>query len=333
MPPAAAYADLHLLTVLARTRSYTGAAQALGLAKSSVSERIAELERQAGLPLVRRTTRHVELTPAGRQLVEQTRDAFERIANSFAQVRDLAGHPRGLVRVTAPVALGRQVLAPMLPAFLHAHPEVRIDLALEDRLSNLAHDGFDLAIRHTDAPPETHVAWPLRATRTVLVAHADYLRRHGLPAHPSDLAAHACAVYLRGDAPARWLFEPVDRREGGRVQVEVQGALRANNSEVLREAALQGLAVALLPDFTVAEHLAAQRLVPLLQAWRPLGTFGEGIYALRPWSAHVPRAVRCLVDHLRHCFAAGQGDPAAAALTPSASKNPRRKQARPASVA
>src|SRR3954471_12565428 len=105
-PPA--YADLYLLTVLAHTRSYTQAARRLAISKASVSMRIAELERAAGVPLVRRTTRSVGLTEAGQQLVDDTRDAFTRIEQSFTSVKDLAGQPRGLVRVTAPVALGRQ---------------------------------------------------------------------------------------------------------------------------------------------------------------------------------------------------------------------------------
>src|SRR5947207_10160219 len=118
-------ADLHLLTILAETRSYTQAARRMGISKASVSSRITELERAAGVPLVRRTTRSVGLTQAGQQLVDETRTPFDRIVQSFAGIRDLAGTPRGLVRVTAPVALGRQQVAPALPAFLQKFPEIR----------------------------------------------------------------------------------------------------------------------------------------------------------------------------------------------------------------
>src|SRR3569832_1031412 len=123
---APAFADLHLLTVLAQTRSYTQAAKRRGISKASVSTRIAELERAAGVPLVRRTTRSVGLSQAGQQLVDETRAPFDRIAQSFAGIRDLAGAPRGLVRVTAPVALGRQHVASMLPAILRGVPEIRL---------------------------------------------------------------------------------------------------------------------------------------------------------------------------------------------------------------
>ena len=300
------FSDLHLLTVLAQTRSYTQAARRLGISKASVSMRIAELERAAGVPLVRRTTRSVGLTEAGQQLVDDTQGAFTRIEQSFASIKDLAGIPRGLVRVTAPVAFGRQHIAPTLAAFLRSQPEIRLELDLTDRLVNLAQEGFDLAIRHAPAPPDTHVAWVLCPSRSVLVASSEYLRRHGTPQHPSELASHQCLLYLRGTAGQSWSFE----REGARksaenVIVPVNGPLRANNSEVLREAVLGGLGIGLLPDFTAAAHLGPRQLVRVLPQWQPRGFFGERLYAIRPWSPQVPRAVQCFVDHLRQALAQG----------------------------
>lgn len=300
-----AFADLHLLTVLAETRSYTQAARRLGISKASVSARIAELERVAGVPLVRRTTRSVGLTQAGQQLVDETRGAFERITHSFEGIRDLAGSPRGLLRVSAPVALGRQHVAPTLPAFLRRYPEIRLDLDLSDRIVNLAQEGFDVAVRHTQAPPETHVAWQLCPSRSLLVASPDYLRRHGTPRHPSELAGHACLAYLRQGASQSWSFERGAGRKAERAMVAVEGPFRANNSEVLREAVLGGLGIGLLPDFSASAHLGPRQLVQLLPEWRPLGFFGDAIYAIRPWSPQVPRAVQCLVDHLRTSLAAG----------------------------
>jgi DNA-binding transcriptional LysR family regulator len=300
-------ADLHLLTVLAETRSYTQAARRLGISKASVSARIAELERAAGVPLVRRTTRSGGLTQAGLQLVDETRGSFERIAQSFAGIRDLAGAPRGLVRVTAPVALGRQHVAPTLHAFLEKYPEIRLELDLTDRLVNLAQEGFDIAIRHTQAPPETHVAWELCSSRSLLVASRDYLRQHGKPHHPAELAQRACLLYLRGAPAQSWTFERGSGRRIERVVVTVNGPMKANNSEVLREAVLGGAGIGLLPDFSAAHHLGPRQLVPVLPEWRPVGFFGEKIYALRPWSAHVPRAVQCFVEHLKATLAAGFG--------------------------
>jgi DNA-binding transcriptional LysR family regulator len=299
------FSDLHLLTVLAQTRSYTQAARRLGISKASASMRIAELERAAGVPLVRRTTRSVGLTEAGQQLVDDTHGSFTRIEQSFASIKDLAGHPRGLVRVTAPVALGRQHVAPTLPAFLRAHPEIRLELDLNDRFVNLAQEGFDLAIRHAQAPPDTHVAWVLCPSRSVLVASSDYLRRHGTPAHPSELASHRCLLYLR-DAPGQsWSFEREAARKPESVIVAVNGPLRANNSEVLREAVLGGAGIGLLPDFSAAGWMGPRQLVRVLPQWQPRGFFGERLYAIRPWAPQVPRAVQRFVDHLRAALAPG----------------------------
>lgn len=299
------FSDLHMLTVLAQTRSYTQAARRLGVSKASVSMRIGELERAAGIPLVRRTTRSVVLTDAGQRLVDETQGAFTRIEESFSGVKDLAGEPRGLVRVTAPVALGRQHIAPLLGAFVKAYPDIRLELDLSDRFVNLAQEGFDLAVRHTQAPPDTHVAWVLCETRSLLVASADYLRRRGVPEHPSDLASHQCLLYLRDGAGQSWSFEREAGRRTERAIVSVNGPLRANNSEVLREAVLGGAGIGLLPDFSAAPLLRPRGLVHVLPQWRPHGFFGERLYAIRPWSARVPRAVQCFVDHLRKGLAQG----------------------------
>lgn len=299
------WSHLHWLVVLGEQGSYTSAAARLGVSKAAMSQHIAELERAAGVPLVRRTTRSVGLTEAGRQLVDDTRGAFERIAQSFASVRDLAGVPHGLLRVTAPVALARQQLVPRLPDFLRAYPEVRLELDLSDNLRSLTLEGLDLAIRHTAVAPDTHVAWTLCATRSVLVANRAYLRRAGVPAVPEDLREHDCLHYPRTqDAPA-WAFESAAPSTTSRVTVPVSGPLAASNSEALRDAALAGLGIALVPDFSAQAALQAGKLIEVLPGWRPAGTFSETIYAIRPYSAHVPRAVVVFVQWLRKAFAAG----------------------------
>jgi DNA-binding transcriptional LysR family regulator len=303
-------ADLHLLTVLAATRSFTEAARRLGVSKASASMRISELERAAGVLLVRRTTRSVGLTEAGQQLVNDMLPAFGRISESYTAAKDLVGTPRGLVRVTAPVALGRQHLAPCVAAFLKQFPEIQIELELTDRFVNLANEGFDLAIRHTNTPPETHVAWVLCETRSVLMASPAYLAARGVPAHPSELSAHDCLLYLGGGHSANWTFAKTARAAKSadeRVGVNIRGSLKANNSEVLRDALLAGLGIGLLPDFSLppANADGESPLLRVLPDWQVQGFFGDRIYALRPWSAQVPKAVQCLVEYLRTYFALG----------------------------
>ena len=300
---------LHLLTVIAQAGSFTQAAQRLQLSKAAVSQRIAELERAVGLTLVQRTTRSVRLTEAGQRLVDDTAESFAHIARSVDRAQELAGEPRGLVRVTAPVALGRQHVAPTLEAFFRRCPEVRVELDLSDHLVHLAREGFDLAVRHTSTPPDNHVAWRLCGSRTLLVASAGYLRQRGTPEQPADLARHDCLTYLRHGPPV-WLFDPLapqGRRPPERASVRVQGPLRANNSEVLRDAVMSGLGIAQVPDFSVAAALRAGRLREVLPGWRPVGFFGDAVYVMRPWSATIPRAVQLVVDHFRAALSGGFG--------------------------
>ncbi|HSW07574.1 LysR family transcriptional regulator [Aquabacterium sp.] len=301
------WSHVHWLTVLGQLGSFTAAAQRLNVSKAAMSARIAELERAAGVPLVQRTTRSVRLTEAGQQLADATSGAFEAIGTAFAGIKDLAASPRGRLRITAPVALARQQLVPRLPEFLRAHPEVRIELDLSDRLVPLAQEGFDLAIRHTPAPPETHVAWTLCATASVLVASRAYLRRRGTPSLPDELSGHDCLHYLRpGDAPA-WQLLPRAGTAAAKVTVPVGGCFAANNSEALREAALGGLGIALLPDFSAQAALASGKLLHVLPDWVPVGSFGEHLYAIRPYTPYVPRAVQALVGYLREAFKPGFG--------------------------
>ncbi|MCV2352914.1 LysR family transcriptional regulator [Paucibacter sp. B2R-40] len=300
------WGQLHALTVIAQLGSFTKAAQRLGLSKAAVSQRISELERAMGQSLVSRTTRSVRLSEAGQHLVDETEASFAHITRALSAARDAVGQARGLLRVTAPVALGRQHVAPCLSAFFKLYPQIRIELDLSDRLVPLAQEGFDLAIRHCSAPPDSHIAVKLCSSRALLVASPAYLQAHGAPLHPQDLAEHACLPYLR-PGPALWLFEQAGVREAEpqRLRIPVQGPLRASNSEILRDAALDDLGLALLPDFSAAPALRSGALLEVLPHWRPVGFFGDAIYAVYPWSNQVPRPLKLLIEHLRKSFAKG----------------------------
>jgi len=304
------WSHVHGLGVLQSAGSFTAAAQRLGLSKAAMSQRVAELERAAGVPLVRRTTRSVRLTEAGEQLVEATRGAFAQIEQGFAGVQDRVGEPHGVLRVSAPVALGRQQIVPRLSGFLRAYPQVRVEVELSDRLVAMAQEGFDVALRHTAAPPDTHVAWPLCTTRSWLVASRAYLRRAGVPTTPAELGTHDCLHYLRPGETPTWSFEadpaaPRSAKGAGRVSVAVRGIFAANNSEALREAALGGLGIALLPDFSAQAALQAGKLQVVLPHWKPVGAFGEHLYAIRPYSPVVPRAVQAFIGYWRSALEDG----------------------------
>lgn len=301
------WGHLHWLVVLSRQGSYTAAARRLGVSKAAVSQRITELERQAGVPLVTRTTRHVHLTDAGLRLVADTGAAFDEIAQRFEAVQDFATSPRGLLRVTAPMALARQHLTPHLAGFLAAYPEVQLELYLSDRIISLPVEGFDLAIRHIEAPPDTHVAWRLTSTRSILVASPAYLAVRGTPHRPQELTGHAGLFYPRRPEAPAWTFERLGSGRPARVTVPIRGPLAANNSEVLRDAAQSGLGIALVPDFSAQSALRSGQLIHVLPKWKATGAFGESLYAVRPYALHVPLAVRLFVDYLKDIWRDGFG--------------------------
>ncbi|KNH31920.1 LysR family transcriptional regulator [Pantoea agglomerans] len=291
---------LHWLTVLAEQGSFTRAAERLDVSKAAMSQKIKELEEMAGVLLVQRTTRSVRLTSAGEKLVEELREPFARIEQSFFSVRDTAGPVRGLVRITAPVAFARQQLVPIIGEFLRDYPQVRLQLDVTDRIVSLSSEGFDLAIRHSDTLPETHVALPLCDTRTLLVASPAYLNEQGIPQSPQDLAQHNCLYYPRGVESPRWRFTTTADNE--QVQIRIQGSFATNNSESIRDAALQGLGIAMLPDFSAREALAAGSLQQVLPAWQPVEAFAARLWIVRPWAAQVPRAVITFTHWLRARF-------------------------------
>jgi len=301
------WTHLHWLAILAEQGTYTAAAIRLGVSKSAVSQRIAELEKATGLSLVLRTTRSVRLTDAGNALVRDVRSAYEHIARSFSDVRDSAGVARGLIRLTAPVAFARQQLIPELAGFFKDYPEVKVQLDVSDHISSIASEGFDLAVRHSNQIPDTHVAWKLCATRSLLVSTRSYLEQFGEPQHPQDLVEHNCLYYPRGNDTPAWAFEGPDAAQGEekRLTVPIKGSFATNNSEALRDAALTDLGIALLPDFSAQAGLKSGALVQVLPTWKLVGAFPEDIYLVRPYSAHVPRAVSVFVDYLRGRFTAG----------------------------
>lgn len=207
--------------------------------------------------------------------------------------------------MTAPVAFARQQMVPRITGFLRANPQVRVQLEVSDRLVSLTREGFDLAIRHSDSLPDTHVAWRLCPTKTLAVAAVDYIRRHGMPASPAELEQHQCLYYPRGGEQPGWRFVADNPAMGGEVRVPVSGPFATNNSESIRDAALDGLGIALLPDFSAQQALASGRLIEVLPGWRPAGAFADALYVVRPYASPVPRTVAAFGSYLRGAFADG----------------------------
>ncbi|AXV75082.1 LysR family transcriptional regulator [Ralstonia nicotianae] len=263
---------------------FAPAARRLGLAPSSLTRQLNALEASLGTRLMNRSTRSVTLTEAGAQYYDDARRILEELDSADRTVSELAGPPSGLLRVTMPVAFGRLHVAPAIPAFLRRFPGMRLDIRLTDAMVNLVEDRIDVAIRLGALTAPNLVARKLAPHRRVICASPDYLGEHGTPAQPRDLAHHNCLLfdYLTGDST--WTLT----RDGKREKVPVSGNLRANGSELLREAAMGGAGMLLMPTWLVGDDIAAGRLVPVLEPWTPTPGADEGEGEGAIWAVYLP---------------------------------------------
>ena len=276
--------------------SLTGAARRLEVAKSAVSRRLAELEGRLGVQLLRRTTRTLHLTDAGHAFYQRCVRILADVDEAELAVSDVHGRLAGQLRVAAPLSFGIAHLQPAVEAFLAEHPDVRFDLDLDDRQVDLMAENFDLGIRIAPLADSSLVARRLATVEHVVCASPDYLARHGTPATPAELAEHDCLTYANAPESDAWHCTDTQGREH---RIPVRSRLRANNGDLLREAAVAGLGVVFQPRFIVHRALAEGELVPVLTDcdWSRVDA-----WALYPQTRHLSARVRAFVDFLVEWF-------------------------------
>lgn len=309
--------NLETLSLFLRIVEKGGLAAAgreLGLSPSSVSERVAALERHYGAALLVRTTRAVTVTEEGRLLADGARRLLAEADDLAARIRLGAERLSGPVRLTAPMDFGRRHLVPVLDAFGQQHPDVTFDLYLSDAHVDLVGDGMDLAVRHGVLADSSLKIRPLGATQRVVCAAPSYLDRHGVPSHPQELVEHRCLLMRFGAvAETTWPFQI-----GGRMErVLVRGYRIANDGDLVRRWCLDGQGIAYKSLFDVADSIREGRLKVLL----PLFSAGErGLQLVYPATASQPRRVRALIDFLVTGLTARLTPPAGAADRESLSR-------------
>ena len=279
---------------VAEAGSFTAVADQLNVARSAVTRQIASLEAHLGVKLMARSTRRLSLTSAGATYLEQCRDILDRIAEAEG---DLAGERqtlRGAIRTTVPLTFGLLHLTPLILEFSKAHPDIRIDLDFNDRRVNLIEEAMDLALRITDRLPETTVARRLTTCRSVALASPAYLKLHGEPKHPDELAQRACLAYSL-TSRSSWTFII----DGVPHAVEISGPITANNGNALQEAAIHGMGIVYQPTFIAADAIRRGELVPILKKF-PAPVLG--MFAVFPGTRFVPQRVRAFVDFLAARF-------------------------------
>ena len=277
--------------------SFVAAADALGLSKAAVSRHVGELEQRLGARLLHRTTRRLSLTDDGQVFFARARELLAAIEEAESEITSRSGEASGVLRINAPLTFGVLHLAPLWGRFADIHPKVTLEVDLSDRIVDLVEEGYDLAVRITNLPSSQLVSRQLATSRVRLCASPQYLARHGIPAHPRDLASHAVIAYSYWSGGDAWHFTGPD---GGH-DVRVHARLRTNNGDTCRAAALDHQGIVLQPDFIVGDDLHRGTLVELLPEYRALTL---GIHAVYPSRKQLPLKTRRMVDFLVDAFRA-----------------------------
>ncbi len=273
--------------------SFSAAARQWGRSKAAVSKYINALEVHLGVQLLRRTTRSLSLTEAGRVYRERCAAVLGEIQTLEASLRENVAAPRGPLRVTAPPGFASHYLDVMTKDFLERFPEVTIDLDLTHRMVDLVEENIDIAIRVTDPRDSSLVARRIAPAPIVAVAAPSYLRRRGTPKNPTDLREHDCIVDTNFREQQRWRFRGGDNAKTQ--TIAVSGPLRVNNPDAVREMAEAGLGIGLVPHFVASDALEAGRLREVLKG---RVAFQWSILAVYPRRRYLPLRVRAYIDHL-----------------------------------
>lgn len=287
--------DFEAWAIFARVASrgsFGRAAEDLNLSKATVSKAVARLEARIGTPLFHRTTRRLSLTEAGRVAVPNAERILGAGEEAEAEAIAQSAAPRGVVRLATPMSFGLQHVAPLLPDFFAAYPDVSVDMELSDHTVDLIEGGFDLALRIATLSDSRLKVRRLCRVKRLLVGAPGYFARSGRPSHPRDLAGHACLGYAYLASRDRWRFR---RDDGEEATVAPRGPLRANNADALTPSLMAGLGLAVQPEFIVWKDLAAGRLQAVMSDWSPPPI---ALNVVTPPGALRPPRVTALIEFL-----------------------------------
>jgi DNA-binding transcriptional LysR family regulator len=285
-------AELDIFARVVTVGSMSAAGRELGLSPPVVSKRIKSLEERLGTRLLQRTTRQLALTESGQGFYERVVAILASVDEAETWVSRRTAAARGVLRVSAPTSFGRMHIAPHLVEFLKAYPDITIDLSLSDQFVDIVADGFDLAIRIADLADSSLVAKRLAPNHRVLCATPDYLASKGIPQTLSDLQNHQLLLHNAD----QWKLEGPE----GSAVVRVESAIRTNSSEVIREAVLAGVGIALRSTWDVGPEIDSGRLQIILPQWH--ASTRVAVYAVYPSRRHLAHKVRLFMDFLADRF-------------------------------
>lgn len=285
--------DLEVFARVIATGSMSLAARSLGLSPAVISKRIKRLEDQLGTRLLQRTTRQISLTEAGQGFHERVLTVLAGLEEAEAFAAGRSSEVRGTLKISAPTSFGRMHIAPHLKRFMNTHPDLAIHLVLSDEFTDIVAGGFDLAIRIAELTDSSLVARRLAPVRRILCAAPDYIAEHGTPETIEDLRHHRCLPAHNHDA---WRLEGPE----GVLSIRPEGMLITNSSEVIREAVIAGLGIALRSTWDIGPELKAGRLVQVLPAYE--GSHNVTLSAVYPSRQFLPAKVRLFIDYLAELY-------------------------------
>ncbi len=293
------FSALRAFVVVVEEGSFVAAAGILGVAVSSVTRQVTNLESHLGVQLLNRSTRSVTVTDAGNKYYVDAIRILDDMAEANRNVMEAGQGPRGLLRVSAPSAFARLHIAPFISDYLAKYPDIELDLVISDAVINLAEERMDIAIRIGEVEGNSLIARKLAPHRRILCASEGYLEKYGTPQSPEDLKHHNCLTFASRTGGRNWKFERGDEE----ITVKVKGALRANNSELLRESALAGTGIILSPDWLVGCDITKGELKPLLPDWAATpGTKNGAVNAVYLQSHRGSQKITSFVEFLKERF-------------------------------
>lgn len=292
------FESIRAFTQVVAAGGFAAAARDMGLSRSAVNKLVIALENELGVQLLHRSTRVVRPTETGLAFYERCVEILATLEEAERSVTQLHEEPRGRLRVNAPMTFGTLHLAPALADFLVQYPELQVQLTLNDRFIDPIEEGFDITVRIAQPQDSASlIVHPLAPAQRVLCATPAYLASHGIPTHPNELRHHSCLHYGQLAVENQWRLIGAD----GEYTITVHGVLCSNNGEVLRDAAVRGLGITLLPRFIVEQELQQGKLQTILPDY-PAPELH--IYVMYPVNRHLSTKIRLLVDFLQERFSA-----------------------------
>lgn len=291
---------LKLFMEVAHQGSFTDVAKTEGVAPSSVSRAIAGLENELGIRLFQRSTRKLKPTEAGLVYLERIASIVDELESARQIATDVSEEPRGTLRVTAPTVFGQTHIVPLLPELQARYPSMTIELLLTDAYLDLIEERVDVAIRLGSLQDSTYIARRLQKMDFFICASPEYIEKHGKPDTPQEIRNHNCLLFPRTGHSLNWLFKDND---GNIFEVPISGKCLITNSDAIRQSALSGMGLALLPDWLINTDVQSGSLVTLFDEFTVTATnYGSAVWLLYPSREYVPLKTRVFINYLVTSF-------------------------------